>query len=70
MEIKFQLKTDFINLTQLLKAAHVISSGSDAHYLIETGEVKVNGKTDTRKRAKLYEGDYVEIYDKKIIIER
>jgi len=68
MEQQFKLITDYINLTQLLKAAQVISSGSDAHYLIENGKVKVNGKVDTRKRAKLYAGDIVEVYAKKIII--
>lgn len=69
MEKTFKLKTEYINLTQLLKASHLISSGSDAHYFIMNGKVKVNGKVDTRKRAKLYRGDTVEFQDIKIIIE-
>lgn len=68
MEEEFKLTTDYINLTQLLKATHVISSGSDAHYLILNGKVKVNGRVDNRKRAKLYKGDTVEVNDKHIKI--
>lgn len=65
---EFKLETEYINLTQLLKAARVISSGADAHYLILNGEVKVNGQVDNRKRAKLYRGDLVQVMNREIHI--
>ena len=61
MKKKFTLTTEFINLSQLLKAVHVVGSGSDAHRLILDGKVKVNGTKELRKRAKLYKGDIINV---------
>ena len=67
MKKKFTLTTEFINLSQLLKATHITGSGSDAHMLILGKKVKVNGAIEIRKRAKLYKGDVVNV--EKIEIE-
>lgn len=66
MEKIFKLKTEYINLTQLLKITNIVGSGSDAHYYIVNGMIKVNGKVDVRKRAKLFSGDIIE-FEKNII---
>ena len=56
----FELKTDYIELIKLLKLMGIAESGSHAKYLVEEGEVKLNGEPESRKRAKLRKGDIVE----------
>ena len=43
------ISDDFIKLGQLLKLANMVSSGVEAKIVIQNGEVKVNGETDTRR---------------------
>ena len=57
--MEFQLQGEFIKLGQLLKAAHLVSYGSDAKAVIQGGEVKVNGEEETRRGKKLVRGDVV-----------
>ena len=54
------IETEFIKLQQFLKFANAVSSGSDAKYFIQEGNVKVNGEVCTMRGKKLYEGDTVE----------
>ena len=54
------IETDFIKLQQFLKFANAVSSGSDAKYFIQEGNVKVNGEVCTMRGKKIYEGDTVE----------
>ncbi len=56
----------FIELNKLLKATQVAESGSMANQLISTGKIWVNGKIDTRKRAKIRKGDKI-TYENEII---
>lgn len=50
----FKLKTEYITLGQLLKAANIISSGGEArNYLQTAGVVLVNGEEDNRRGRKL-----------------
>ena len=55
-----KVREDFIKLGQALKAAHLVSYGSDAKEAVQNGEVKVNGETETRRGRKLVPGDRVE----------
>ncbi len=55
-----------IALGQALKAANIVGSGGEAKMLIQTGEVRVNGKVETRRGLKLREGDVVEVRDERI----
>lgn len=57
-----QIKDEFIKLGQALKLANLVESGIDAKYVIQDGEVKVNGTTETQRGKKLYDGDIFE-YD-------
>lgn len=53
------MTTDVIKLDQFLKVAGVVQSGGQAKLLIQAGEVKVNGTTETRRGRKLVLGDRV-----------
>ena len=68
--IEFEItKGDYIELMQLLKALKLAYSGGEAKLMIEDGLVKLNGKTEFRKRAKIRNGDVVEVMDKKITVK-
>ena len=54
-----QISDDFIKLGQALKLAGLVSSGVEAKIVIQNGEVKVNGVTETQRGKKLYDGDIV-----------
>jgi len=60
---------EYIELIKLLKLLHIAQSGGHAKIMVEEGEVKLNGETEYRKRAKLRPGDLVETSGKKISIE-
>ena len=55
------LKTETIDLDQLLKLADVVASGGEAKWLIREGLVRVNGEVETRRRRTLKIGDRVEV---------
>ena len=50
-----------LRLDQFLKLSGIAESGGQAKLLIQSGEVQVNGKVETRRRRKLAVGDVVEI---------
>lgn len=54
------LREDYIKLGQALKAAGLVESGVDAKLVIQDGEVRVNGRTETQRGKKLVAGDVVE----------
>ena len=58
--MKIKIKDEFIKLGQAMKLAGIVSSGVDAKFLIQDGQVKVNGEVDTRRGRKLYPGDQFE----------
>ena len=51
------IRDEFIKLGQAMKLAGLVSSGVEAKEVIQSGEVTVNGETDTRRGRKLYSGD-------------
>lgn len=59
MSIRFAVRGEHIQLDQLLKAAGLVDSGGAAHVAVEEGRVRVDGKVETRKRAKLRAGQHV-----------
>ncbi len=48
-----------IRLDQFLKFVGAASTGGEAKFVIQAGEVKVNGQTETRRSHKLTNGDVV-----------
>ena len=67
MEV-FKLRDEFIKLGQALKAANLVEDGVEAKYVIQDGEVLVNGETDTRRGRKLYDGDVISFHGEEIKI--
>lgn len=69
MEI-IKLKDDYIKLGQALKAAGLVESGVDAKFVIQEGKVKLNGKIETQRGKKLYDGDLVDFEKNQIKITK
>ena len=59
--IEFHLRTDIIDLLQLLKATGLCATGGEAKWAVEEERVRVNGEAEFRKRRKLRVGDVVEL---------
>ena len=60
---KILIKTENINLDQLLKWASIVDSGGIVKFMIEDQLIKVNGEVVTQRRKKIYPGDIIEIID-------
>ena len=63
----FKLRTDFIDLLQLLKATGYAATGGEAKMMVEDGLISVNNELELRKRRKLRPGDEVQISDEIVI---
>lgn len=68
-EIKIFIKEDFIKLDSALKLANLVSTGGHAKFVIQNGEVKVNGEICLMRGKKLKIGDTAEFNGVKIIVE-
>lgn len=68
-QIRFPLNGDFIELYKLLKITQLAGSGGEAKLMVEEGMVKLNGQTESRKRAKVKPGDTVEMQGYKVVVE-
>lgn len=65
---EIKLRDEFIKLGQALKAANLVEDGVEAKYVIQDGEVMVNGEVDTRRGRKLYAGDMISFHGEEIKI--
>ena len=61
MEKQIKIRDEFIKLGQALKLAGFAQTGIEAKIMVTSGQVRVNGETDTRRGRKLYDGDIVTI---------
>jgi len=68
MSISFPVRGDHIQLDLLLKAVGLVGSGGAAHAMVEAGEVWVDGKVESRKRAKLRPGQQVRFAGEQIVL--
>lgn len=50
-----------LRLDQFLKLHGITDTGGQAKLLIQSGQAKVNGQLETRRRRKLVAGDVVEV---------
>ena len=48
-----------IRLDQFLKLSGLVRSGGEAKYLVQSGQVLLNGSVETRRSKKLQPGDQV-----------
>ncbi|HEX8406430.1 MAG TPA: RNA-binding S4 domain-containing protein [Duganella sp.] len=67
-KVSFELNGEFVELNQLLKLAGLCDSGGAGKMLVASGEVKVDGKQELRKTAKIRAGQRVTIGDVQITI--
>ena len=48
-----RIQDDYIKLGQALKLAGLVESGVEAKYVIQDGQVKVNGQVETQRGKKM-----------------
>jgi len=58
-----EIKTESIQLDQLLKWANIVATGGQAKQLIQSGQVLLNGEIETRRSKKVYRNDVVTVGD-------
>lgn len=66
--IEFQLNAEHIALCDLLKLTGVADSGGRGKALVAAGEVRVDGKAENRKTAKIRAGQVVDCLDAHIVV--
>lgn len=57
--VDFELRGEFIELCQLLKLAGIAGSGGQGQHMVADGIVQVDGRPESRKRAKIRAGQLV-----------
>jgi ribosome-associated protein len=60
-EISFTVDGDFVELNQLLKLVGVCDSGGAGKVIVASGAVRVDGKQELRKTAKIRPGQQVQL---------
>lgn len=58
--VAIEVTSQPVELYKLLKVANLVSGGGEAKFLISDGYIAVNGELETRKRRKMYDGDFFE----------
>lgn len=61
--LDFELERDFVELNQLLKLTGLCDSGGAGKQLVASGEVRVDGRVELRKTAKIRGGQTVQLGD-------
>jgi ribosome-associated protein len=60
---------DTITLNDVLKLSGMASTGGQAKVLIQSGQVKVNGQVETRRKKQLSPGDVIEVNGEEFTLE-
>ena len=60
---------DTITLNVALKLSGLAATGGQAKVLIQSGQVKVNGEVETRRKKQLLAGDVIEVNGEEFIID-
>ena len=60
---------EFIRLDNLMKFSGLCNSGGRAKYLIQNGEVKLNGEVCTMRGKKIRPGDKIEYQNRTVMVE-
>lgn len=61
-----KINEEFIRLDNLMKFSGLCNSGGRAKYLIQNGEVKLNGEVCTMRGKKIRPGDKIEYQNRMI----
>lgn len=67
-KVSFELNGEFVELNQLLKLVGLCDSGGAGKMMVASGEVKVDGKQELRKTAKIRAGQKVGVGDVQISV--
>lgn len=67
-QIEFPLRDEYIEVNNLLKLVGLAGSGGQGKHLVASGEVRVDGKPESRKTAKIRPGQVVECFDTRILV--
>lgn len=65
-KVSFELNGEFVELNQLLKLVGLCDSGGAGKMMVASGNVKVDGKQELRKTAKIRPGQCVQLDDVEI----
>ncbi len=68
-KVSFELSGEFVELNQLLKLVGLCDSGGAGKVMVASGVVKVDGKKELRKTAKIRAGQQVSVGDIKISVD-
>lgn len=68
-KVSFELSGEFVELNQLLKLVGLCDSGGAGKVMVASGVVKVDGKKELRKTAKIRAGQRVSVGDVTISVE-
>ncbi len=60
--IEVRLREEYIKLGQAMKVANLVSSGVEAKFAIQDGEVMMHGRPELQRGKKLYAGDEFEYH--------
>ncbi|WBS04346.1 RNA-binding S4 domain-containing protein [Pseudoduganella sp. SL102] len=66
--VDFELTSEFIELNQLLKLVGLCDSGGAGKQIVASGDVRVDGKQELRKTAKIRTGQVVTVGDVRIAV--
>jgi ribosome-associated protein len=67
-KVSFELNGEFVELNQLLKLVGLCDSGGAGKQIVASGDVKVDGKQELRKTAKIRAGQQVSLGDVRITV--
>lgn len=67
-KIQFDLNGEFVELNQLLKLVGLCDSGGAGKQIVASGDVKVDGKQELRKTAKIRAGQRVVLGEVQITV--
>ena len=68
-QITFELNAEYVELNNLLKLVGVVDRGGAGKALVAEGVVKVDGKIELRKSAKIRAGQVVSLHGIKITVQ-
>ena len=68
-KVSFELSGEFVELNQLLKLVGLCDSGGAGKMMVASGTVKVDGKQELRKTAKIRAGQQVSVGDIRISVD-
>jgi len=65
-----RITSEYIKLDSLLKYASIASTGGEAKYLVQSGEVFVSGEVCTLRGKKIRPGDVVRCGDSVLLVKQ